>query len=42
MENWPGVLFYKTADYAGLEIIPIIELFSASIRKKLEGNLSGF
>ena len=42
MEVVPGVLFYKISEYADLESIPIMELFSTGIQNKLHGNLSGF
>jgi len=31
MEKIPGVLYAKLAKYAGLKIIPVIELFSTLI-----------
>ena len=42
MEKAPGVLFYNISKYAGLEVIPVMELFSTRIKNKLHGNQSGF
>ena len=42
MEVTPAVLYYKIAEYAELESVPVMELFSTKIQNKLQAFLSAF
>lgn len=42
MERTPGFLWYKFSKYADLESIPVMELFSRRIKRKLHENIGDF